>query len=234
MPNTYHPAPDVRRMAQGIISEHHSHLITNQVYVKFLFCEEPEKVKGREALGTARKESGLNAYLALCDDPDVPRSAAFAGDGKPLVEEFFLIIIWRDFWKSRDTTDHQRRALVDHELSHLWSEEQVDKDGHPTGKILLSLLPHDLEEFDRIVSRYGAWQPDIEAFAKALRSAQPGLFDDMERADAPSLFDAGLLAPGEAEMTLTVTHNGRSVSLPPLSHREVEAVLNDVAQGRAN
>ena len=53
----------------------------------------------------------------------------------------------------------------------------MDKDGQPTGKILLSLLAHDLEEFHSIAERYGAWEPDIETFAKALKDGQPSLFD---------------------------------------------------------
>ena len=201
MPNTYHAAPEVRRVAQPLIAAHHDHLLTNGVYVKFLFCEEPEKVKGKEALGTARKKSGLDAYLILQHDPDAPRSGqddiGYADyGGKLLVSEFFLITIYRDFWRTRSTTDHQRRALVDHELTHCWSEEQVDKDGNPTGKILLSLLPHDLEEFHSIAARYGAWEPAMETFAKALKDGQPSLFDDMDIVEDP-------LAEGLQAVTLT-------------------------------
>ena len=228
MPNTYHAAPDVRRVAQSLIREHHKHLIVNKVYVKFLFCKEPEKVRGSEALGTARKISGLNAYLALKDDADAPRTQSYDGDGtqglgKLLVSEFFLITIYQDFWRTRSTTDHQRRALVDHELTHLWSEEQVDKDGNPTGKIILSIQPHDLEEFHLIAERYGAWRPDITTFAKALKDGQPGLFDDLDIVEDP-------LAEGLQAVTLT-TRQG-SVTLTGDKLRE-QAEKVDIKRSRA-
>ena len=230
MPNTYHAAPAVRQVAQPLIREHHKHLIVNKVYVKFLFCEEPEKVRGSEALGTARKISGLNAYLALKHDADAPRTEPYDGDstdglGKLLVSEFFLVTIYQDFWKSRSTTDHQRRALVDHELTHCWSEEQVDKDGNPTGKILLSLLPHDLEEFHLIAERYGAWRPDIATFAKALRDGQPSLFDDIEANEAS---DAG---DGHRGASVTLTTRRGSVTLSSDKLRE-QAEKVDVERSR--
>ena len=230
MPNTYHDAPDVWRVAQPLITAHHDHLLTNGVYVKFLFCEESEKVKGKEVLGTARKKSGLDAYLALLHDPDAPRAGEGFGNGeatpgKLLVDEFFLITINQHFWRTRSTTDHQRRALVDHELTHCWSEEQVDKDGQPTGKILLSLLPHDLEEFHTIAERYGAWEPALETFAKALKNGQPSLFDDLEEylVEDP-------LAEGLSGVTLT-TRQG-SVTLSSDKLRE-QAEKVDAERSRA-
>ena len=215
MPNTYHAAPDVRRVAQDIIREYHDHLITNGVYVKFLFCEEPEKVKGQEALGTARKKSGLDAYLALRHDPDAPRAgedfrSGESVPGKLLVSEFFLITIYQPFWKSRSTTDHQRRALVDHELSHCYSEEERNRQtGEPTGKVSLSLLGHDLEEFHAIAERYGAWEPAISTFAYALRDGQPGLFDDLVD-DEDVVEDP--LAEGLQAVTLTTRRGSVTLS----------------------
>lgn len=224
MPNTYHTAPQVAAIADKLIAEHHDHLLTNAVYVKFLVCEQPEKVAGREALGTARKVGGLNAYLALRDDSDVPRAPAFDGLGIPLVSEFFLIIIYRDFWRTRSTTDHQRRALLDHELTHCWSEEQVDKDGNPTGKILLSILPHDIQEFHIIAERYGDWQPDITTFAKALRRGQPSLFDEEADDDEAQ----------ESNVKLTITHKGKTTHSTTSRLADVNHVLHDVAAGRGN
>ncbi len=163
MPINYTPAPDVRRVAQDVIRDHHTHLITNSVYVLYLFTDEAEKIKGKRALGTARKVSGLNAFLARmdedhCEDPT-----------------FFLICVWEQWWRSRSTTDDQRRALVDHELCHLHSEEEEGPLGNKTGRILLSLVPHDLEEFNCIVDRHGAWEPSIDAAAGETQLTLPEL-----------------------------------------------------------
>ena len=156
MTSKYRPASPVRAVAQDIIRDYHAHLIRNAVYVVYLFVDEAEKVKGKTVLGTARKTSGLNAYLARMEDE--------LDGGDP---DFFVVTIWDGFWFDRHTTDEQRRALVDHELSHLWSEQEEDRQGNTTGKILLSIKGHDLEEFNCIVERYGDWKPDITAFLEA-------------------------------------------------------------------
>lgn len=171
MPVKYSPAPQVQAVAQDIIREHHTHLITNDIHVMYLFTDQAEKVKSKRVLGTARKVSGLNAYLARVGDDY---------DGEP---DFFLICIWGAWWRARDTTDAQRRALVDHELCHLWSEQACDAKGNLLDKIDLSMLPHDLEEFNCIVDRHGDWDQDITNFIAAYNGEGEGLFQDEQKGE---------------------------------------------------
>lgn len=215
MPVSYLPAPEVERVARDVIAANHAHLLANAVHVVYLFTDEAEKKAGKVVLGTARKKSGLDAYLARRGDD---------WDGSP---DFFLVCVWETWWTSRATTDAQRRALVDHELMHLWSDEERNKQtGETTGKILLSILPHDITEFNEIARRHGAWQPDIEAFVSALRGSAawtPGLFDG--EADEGESDESD--ADGGAGVGVTISHGGRSVSLS--GER-----LNAIAKGTAN
>jgi hypothetical protein len=59
----------------------------------------------------------------------------------------FIIWIAGDWWPR--LRPHQQRALLDHELSHCHLT--------PLGK--RTLVPHDVEEFNHIIRRYGFWQP---------------------------------------------------------------------------
>lgn len=65
----------------------------------------------------------------------------------------------------------QREALVFHELEH--AIHARDRDGElkfdPDGRPVWALRGHDLEEFDSVVRRYGAWLPDVQRFIGALR-----------------------------------------------------------------
>lgn len=186
-------------MARDVIRDHHPHLLANAVKVLYLFTDKAEKVKGKVVLGTARKVSGLNAYLARMGEND--------WDDIP---DFFLICVWSGWWDSRHTTDDQRRALVDHELCHCFSEEEEDKTGNPTGKVTLSVLPHDLTEFNAVAARHGEWQPDITAFLAALCG-------DLEGEEhQPRLFslDGGHDKEG-GPPGVTMTFQDKSVTLSP-------------------
>jgi len=61
MANKYKPAPEVQAVADELIAKHHHHLMS--VKILYLFCDKPETVRGSQALGTARKVTGLPAYL---------------------------------------------------------------------------------------------------------------------------------------------------------------------------
>ncbi len=203
MPIKYSAAPSVEAIARGVIRDHHAHLLDNDAKVLFLFTDEPVKLRGADTLATARKIGGLSAYLAQFD---VEEGEPLGWDGE-IKDGFFLITVWEGWWRDRDTTDEQRRALVDHELAHLWSEEEVSRQsGCATGKILLSTRPHDLEEFNAVVSRHGAWRPDITAFLKAYKGS---------RADGatPSLFDVGEEKGANRGTQVTLTTRGGSVTL---------------------
>lgn len=72
----------------------------------------------------------------------------------------FVIWIAKDQWNY--LSPKQKEALIDHELSHCkW-------DGFTA-----SLRGHDVEEFNHILERYGAWWPSAESFEAAIQSALP-------------------------------------------------------------
>jgi len=81
----------------------------------------------------------------------------------------FIMILDQEFWTQ--ATPHQRKALVHHELLH--AAHATDKAGDlrftDDGRPIWALRAHDIEEFDAVVARYGAWLPDVQKFANALR-----------------------------------------------------------------
>lgn len=153
MPQEYQPAPEVEDVARDLIYDYHSHLAS--VRIIYVFASESLTEKGKVVWGRAKKVSGLNAWLA---SEDKSRDAAAP-------DEFFVIEIHRGTWLLLD--EKCKKALVDHELSHCDVDIETNK---------LSLRPHDLEEFNSIVRRYGLWRPDVEFFIKAAKQ-QENLFD---------------------------------------------------------
>ena len=159
----YTSAPDVAAIAETLIAQHHSHL--DGIRVEFVFRDKAAKKNGKEVGGTARKVTGLNAFLA--------RDGEQGGDYS---EDFFVIEIAEDIWT--DLTPHQKRALVDHELMHCTIE--LDE---KTDALKLGIRGHDIEEFAEIVQRHGVWSRDLVDFAAATKE-QLDLFHDASIARA--------------------------------------------------
>jgi len=155
MPQEYQPAPEVEEVARDLIHDYHPHL--GSVRIIYVFASESLTEKGKVVWGRAKKVSGLNAWLA---SENKSRDAATP-------DEFFVIEIHRATWLQLD--EKCKKALVDHELSHCDVDIETSK---------LSLRPHDLEEFNSIVRRYGLWRADVEYFIRAAQR-QDGLFDQI-------------------------------------------------------
>lgn len=60
--------------------------------------------------------------------------------------------------------DRQRRALLDHELSHCQGKEDEE-----TGAMKWGLVGHDIEEFSAVLKRWGAWSEDIVQVVETLQ-----------------------------------------------------------------
>ncbi|RVT91454.1 hypothetical protein EOD42_22625 [Rhodovarius crocodyli] len=98
---------------------------------------------------------------------------AYAQLGMWLLEEFhgsipaFILTLDAEFWE--EASERQREALIFHELMHCM--QALDKDGEPRfdaeGLPVWAIRPHDIEEFNEVVRRYGAWLPDVKAFISA-------------------------------------------------------------------
>lgn len=164
-PLTFRLSEEVEAVAWPLIRNFHKHLANERIV--YLFRSEPEKIGGKTALGTARKISGLNAFLAG-QFGEAFQSDLLAGGDSQEPEAFFVMQIWEFGWARMG--DAARIALVDHELCHFFAED--DK---------LTIQPHDLEEFVAVVHRHGLWRPDVEEFVRVAnrkaREDQDALFE---------------------------------------------------------
>lgn len=145
----YRTADEVARIARDLIAKHHPHLEDFGVRIEYVFRDEAEESAGKIVWGKARRMTGLNAWLAGAERPSETITDP---------EKFFVIEIAEDIWKTLNVKE--RRALVDHELSHCFVD--LDKDE----QIRLKLLRHDIEEFRGVVKRHGLWREDVEHFAQ--------------------------------------------------------------------
>lgn len=107
------------------------------------------------------------------------------GDLRPLFEQLledtlgyypdFLIILSGDWWD--DASALEREILVFHEALH--AGHARDKYGEPrfdrmTGKPVPCIRPHDIEEFNAVVRRYGGWKSDVADFLAAADAYEAG------------------------------------------------------------
>lgn len=82
----------------------------------------------------------------------------------------FLVILNGEFWDTASAVE--REVLVFHEVLHAgWARDQngVPKVNRKTGQPVPCIRNHDLEEFNAVVRRYGAWKGDVTAFLEAAR-----------------------------------------------------------------
>ena len=136
-------------LLSDLVTQHHEEIRDARIALAWALSWKPD-VDGRVVLGKCKKASELDRELAAFD---------------------FIILLNRKFWQDFEVTDHQRRALLDHELCH--AAVSYDKDGEPVvderGRKVYRTRKHDIEEFTAIVSRYGCYKRDLEQFAASLR-----------------------------------------------------------------
>lgn len=153
-----HPAV----IAERLMNEpEHAHLRENEIRIEYLFRNESKSKGGKMVLGSVHEPT--------CQ-----------GELRPLFEWMlgrlfgempdYVIILDKGFWDG--VTPQTREALLYHELCHV--KQAVDEYGMPrfnrqTGEPIYRLVAHDLEEFNAVVAKYGAWSPDIADFIAAAR-----------------------------------------------------------------
>lgn len=144
----YFEAPEVKAIADDLISTVHRHL--RAVRMEYVFVEPTPKQRGKEIWGRVRKMTGLPAWLAADDN--------FRGSE---VEPFFVVEISREIWSV--ITNDQRKALVDHELMHCgWDREKEQ----------IVTVPHDVEEFIGVIDRHGLWRHDVERLVEVAKEKE--------------------------------------------------------------
>lgn len=135
--------------------------------------DEKLEALGREVLDMYHEDKmGLATFLFVFRDPPATcGTTTVLGKASKIPErwcnisnltEDFLIEIASVPWK--EMSKDERIALLDHELCHCTVET------HPkTGKVKLSMQPHDLEEFLEIYRRHGEWRPALQSIATMVR-----------------------------------------------------------------
>jgi hypothetical protein len=184
MANVFSNAPEVAGIARRLIGLHHTHL--KNIRIDYVFRSESSSDGGKVVWASARKITGLNAFLATESDE------SFELQGDPDTDQFFCIEVWEDVWDR--LKDEQKEALVDHELCHCWAEEACNAEGDSILK--LKILPHDVEEFASVIQRHGLWKDDVKVFVEVGKKAMVDdvmrkgqeLFDDYDRHDEMKIF----------------------------------------------
>lgn len=177
------PAPELAELAAELIPLHHSQRWAAPPQILYFFSEKAPKAGGTEKTAVCKKVGGFSAYLLalLAAQHKTPVPETFNRDtwlseysepedynlptdrhvveGKPI----FCIIAHYGRWLHLE--ENQKRALVDHELTHI--EVQWGDKGLRYG-----LRPHDIEEFGEIVMREGAWHAGLQTFDVAMSEGE--------------------------------------------------------------
>ena len=132
----YIPATEVQLLAARLIDRVHGHLA--EANICYLFRTGKWESKGKVIYGKAEKVSQKWNYLT---------------------EHDFIITINHEAWQC--ATEGQKKAILDHELTHC--EKGEDSDGNPKWLI----IPHSVEDFPSIIRRHGLWSRDLQNMIKA-------------------------------------------------------------------
>jgi len=144
---------------------------------------------GRGILGTCQMP-GVNGSLSKLFDWLLEEQLGYSPT--------FLILLNGEWW--HEAGDRRREILLFHEALH--AGQRLDKYGSPmysqsTGEPIPAIVGHDLEEFNAVVERYGAWKTDITAFVQAFKRHRPD--GEVRPAPAPVVY-AGEPEPPEEAM----------------------------------
>ena len=131
------PKQEMVDLVDEIRAEFHQHLKPFRIGV---IMWDGERKKGDKALlGKAGKVPDRIKPLLVDDQLDA------------------LIEFSWDFWQL--AKPYQRRALVDHELCHLVTDDNGN----------LRVTGHNLEEFNAVIHRHGFWLDDVKQTAKVIQ-----------------------------------------------------------------
>ncbi|MBI1207411.1 MAG: hypothetical protein GC191_08990 [Azospirillum sp.] len=139
-----------------------SHLRDGEARVEYLLRVKPRIRGGRLMIGEAMRPNFQGGAKMLCD---WLLAKMFAGTPD------FIVLLDLNWWL--DATARDREILVFHELSHC--VQKTGRDGDPkfdeAGNPVWALIGHDIEEFNAVVRRYGAWSRDVVDFVASVNAA---------------------------------------------------------------
>jgi hypothetical protein len=154
---------DPRPIMQRIVAEapEFEDLRVGEPAIMVLFRAVPKIKGGKLILGTM----SLPAFQGSLGEVATWLLATACGGSLP----DYLLILDREWWLEASATE--REALIFHELMHcmIALDREGEKRFTDEGDPVWAIRPHDLEEFNAVVRRYGAWKSDIRDFMEALR-----------------------------------------------------------------
>ena len=152
MPAEFKRAPEVQLVARELINNCTDHQQLAEARILYLFRSGNNWNKGgRPVMGEAKLLSGLPQFLSMTDDGQKYDMA---------------VVINRSYWQA--LTQAQRRALVDHELSHFIRKTS----GRRKIKTRWAITGHEVEDFTMVIRRNGLWTEGIKGFAKAVKQVE--------------------------------------------------------------
>lgn len=160
------PSPDLHPgavAAKLLTLPEFEHLVAGEATIEWLLRSDEKIRAGRRVLGTACMPS-VKGELSECFEWMLENLFG--------AMPTFLIVLDASYWTD-EADDLQREILVYHELCHC--TQKRDSYGTPrfnniTGEPIWGIAGHDVEEFNAVVSRYGAHSEDIRAFIAAAQS----------------------------------------------------------------
>jgi len=141
-PTQYDFAETIEKVAKKLISKDHTHLINCKM--AYLYVNKEITSKGRKVAATAERVSGKHTALS---------------------GYHFVITISYPIW--RNLSDPTKIAVIDHELSHCWVEEN-----ETTGDTVYKTVPHDVEEFGAIIMRHGLYTGNLVKIGQVVGAAK--------------------------------------------------------------
>jgi hypothetical protein len=155
--------PEPYRIMDKLIGEYHPHLALAKIALAWNHawkCDKDSKL----VLGKCKKAS------------DLDREISSLIDGEPYD---FVILLNFPVWSSEDFGPLQKRALIDHELSHAAADMAEDGETQKTdskGRLCWRIRKHDIEDFAEIVGRYGFYHQALEKFVRSCVKKEQGKF----------------------------------------------------------
>lgn len=137
-PTEFLPAADLERLMGYIADRWTEMAFLHGLSVVCLWRGAGGKAGGAATLGKCQKPSGLLKHFAEAD-----------------------AVVWlaADHCRGMLLSQQQIEALLYHELSHIW----IDEDGK------LSIRAHDFSGFTGEITRYGLWLDDLRRMDKAIK-----------------------------------------------------------------
>lgn len=180
----YVPAPEVKEMAEDLMDNHTGRWKAVPEIV-YLFSQKAPKAHGDDATATCRKVGGLTAYLLRKQMAEQRNRRAEQYNQETWREKFdadhtfvlptdrhvvkatpLFVITWHyQVW--RWAGENLRKAVTDHELYHVGVDYADRGEGYQ-----YHIIPHTVEEFAVIASRYGAYREELKQFQAALQSGE--------------------------------------------------------------